>query len=260
MNLFQIKALITSYLDETKRAQLDWDRRFKIIAGTARGILYLHQDSRLRIIHRDLKAGNILLDEEMNPKIADFGLARLFVVDQTHEDTQRVVGTYGYMAPEYALHGQFSEKSDVFSFGVLILEIVSGQKISSIQHGEETGDLRDIAWRSWREGRARNIVDPTLNNGSESEIMRCVHIGLLCVQDNAAARPTMASVVAMLNSHSFGLQVPVAPALYGNAMSGIFADMQLWEINSGTTRSRESTNRSDQDSINEASITDPYPR
>ncbi|XP_022641406.1 cysteine-rich receptor-like protein kinase 29 isoform X2 [Vigna radiata var. radiata] len=225
------KSLDYFIFDETKRAQLDWDRRFKIIA-----------------------------DEEMNPKIADFGLARLFVVDQTHEETQRVVGTYGYMAPEYALHGQFSEKSDVFSFGVLILEIVSGQKISSIQHGEETGDLRDIAWRSWKEGRARNIVDPTLNNGSESEIMRCVHIGLLCVQDNAAARPTMASVVAMLNSHSFSLQVPVAPALYGNAMSGIFADMQIWEINSGTTRSRESTNRSDQDSINEASITDPYPR
>ena len=116
------------------------------------------------------------------------------------------------------------------------------------------------AWRRWSEGRARDIVDATLNNGSESEIMRCIHIGLLCVQDNAAARPTMASVVPMLNSHSFSLQVPMAPALYGNAMSGIIADMQLWEINSGTTRSRESTNRSDQDSLNEASITEPYPR
>ena len=91
--------------------------------------------------------------------------------------------------------------------------------------------------------------------------MRCIHIGLLCVQDNAAARPTMASVVAMLTSHSFGLQLqaPTAPAFYGNAKSGIFADMQLGEINSGTTRSNETTNRSDQDSLNEASITEPYP-
>ncbi|CAJ1977299.1 unnamed protein product [Sphenostylis stenocarpa] len=200
-----------------------------------------------------------IFDEEMNPKIADFGLARLFVVDQTHEDTQRVVGTYGYMAPEYALHGQFSEKSDVFSFGVLVLEIVSGQKISSVQHGENTGDLRSLAWRSWREGRARDIVDPTLNNGSESEIMRCIHIGLLCVQDNVGARPSMASVVLMLSSHSFSLAVPMAPAFYGD-MSRLFADMQLWEISSGTTRSNEHTTRSDEDSLNEASITDPYPR
>ncbi|RDX76113.1 Cysteine-rich receptor-like protein kinase 29, partial [Mucuna pruriens] len=154
-------------LDETKRTVLDWEKRYKIIAGTARGILYLHQDSRLRIIHRDLKASNILLDEEMNPKIADFGLARL-----------------GYMAPEYAMHGQFSEKSDVFSFGVLVLEVVSGQKNSGIRHGENIEDLLSFAWRNWKEGRAIDIVDPTLNNHSQNEIMRCIHIGLLCVQDN----------------------------------------------------------------------------
>jgi serine/threonine protein kinase len=126
------------YADQAKRAQLNWELRYKIILGIARGILYLHEDSRLRIIHRDLKASNILLDEEMNPKIADFGMARLFVVDQTQEKTNRIVGTYGYMAPEYAMHGQFSVKSDVFSFGILVLEIVSGTKNSGIRDEENT--------------------------------------------------------------------------------------------------------------------------
>ncbi|PNX91175.1 cysteine-rich receptor-like protein kinase, partial [Trifolium pratense] len=130
------KSLDYFIFDRAKRAQLNWQLRYKIILGIARGILYLHEDSRLRIIHRDLKASNILLDEEMNPKIADFGMARLFVVDQTQENTNRIVGTYGYMAPEYAMHGQFSVKSDVFSFGILVLEIISGTKNSGIRDEE----------------------------------------------------------------------------------------------------------------------------
>ncbi|XP_061353836.1 cysteine-rich receptor-like protein kinase 44 isoform X3 [Gastrolobium bilobum] len=254
------KSLDYFIFDPTKKAQLDWERRYKIIGGIARGLLYLHQDSQLRIIHRDLKASNILLDGEMNPKISDFGLARLFVVDQTGGNTSTIVGTYGYMAPEYAMHGQFSVKSDVFSFGVLVLEIVSGQKNSSIHHGESVEDLLSFAWRNWREGTATNIVDPSLNNSSRNEMMRCIHIGLLCVQENLANRPTMAAVTLMLNSYSQTLQVPSEPAFYMDSRTGSLPHVQSWEYNSRATISTESANESAQESVNEASITEPYPR
>ncbi|KAL9384074.1 hypothetical protein Peur_024397 [Populus x canadensis] len=199
--------------DPNKRFILDWEKRYKIIEGIARGILYLHQDSQLRIIHRDLKPSNILLDGKMNAKISDFGMAKLMKTDQTHDAASRIAGTLGYIAPEYARQRQFSVKSDVFSFGVLVLEIVSGQK-PSFRDGDDMEHLTSHAWRRWREGTALDLIDPILRNDSTAAMMRCIHIGLLCVQENVADRPTMASVLLMLSNSSFTLQIPSKPAFF----------------------------------------------
>ncbi|RCV22826.1 hypothetical protein SETIT_4G250600v2 [Setaria italica] len=190
--------------DKTKGALLNWYKRLQIIKGLAEGLVYMHKHSLLWIIHGDLKPNNVLLDQDMNPKIADFGSARTLSSDIAEGRTIRIVGTSGYIAPEYASRGLYSVKIDVFGFGVLALVIISGRNnIILEEQGDTVGNLVRDAWQLWNDGRLHELVDTLLGDGYEiDEMVRFVQVALLCAQEDPVDRPTMSDVIAFLNFES----------------------------------------------------------
>ncbi|CAN4083898.1 unnamed protein product [Withania somnifera] len=202
------KSLDYFIIDESRRLSVDWKKWHEIIIGIARGILYLHQDSRLRIIHRDQKASNILLDEDMNPKISDFGTARIFSGNQDEANTLRIVGIYGYMSPEYALAGLLSVKSDVFSFGVILLEVISGKK-NRVSYGSDSPPnlIR----------QAFELIDLSIVDTCPKEVaLSCIQVGLLCLQVHAVDSSTMSSVLFMLSNEAT-VSSPKQPSIIPNS-------------------------------------------
>ncbi|XP_030449196.1 cysteine-rich receptor-like protein kinase 3 [Syzygium oleosum] len=195
---------------------LSWEMRCKIILGTAEGLAYLHEESSLRIIHRDIKLTNVLLDEDFMPKIADFGLARLFPEDATHISTA-VAGTLGYMAPEYVVRGKLTEKADVYSYGVLMMELLCGKK--NYNFSESSFSILQMVWNLYGSGQLCEAIDPILEGQfQEEEASRLLQIGLLCVQASAELRPSMSVVVKMLNKSS-DIPAPTQPPFLNSSRS-----------------------------------------
>ncbi|THG05417.1 hypothetical protein TEA_006645 [Camellia sinensis var. sinensis] len=183
---------------KSRTVKLDWAKRSAICLGTARGLTYLHEELVPHIVHRDIKASNILLDKDFTPKIGDFGLAKLFPDNITHIST-KIAGTTGYLAPEYALGGQLTIKADVYSFGVLVLEVISGRSSSKANWGGMQKFLLEWAWELYKEGGLLELVDPELKEFPVEQIIKYMKVAFFCTQAAANRRPTMSQVVQMLS-------------------------------------------------------------
>ncbi|XP_044471753.1 receptor-like serine/threonine-protein kinase SD1-7 isoform X2 [Mangifera indica] len=209
------KSLDFYIFDSNKQYLLNWQKRVRIIEGITQGLLYLQEYSNITIVHRDLKASNILLDSEMNPKISDFGMARAFRRHECEANTDHIVGTYGYVPPEYVRKGIYSIKYDVYSYGVLLLQIISGKKTSCYYGSNENLNLLEYfqGYGLWREGESMKFFDSSLDDSSSSlKLKRCMQVALLCVQEIPADRPTMLRVYNMLKNESADIPSPKKPA------------------------------------------------
>nr|XP_043618957.1 probable LRR receptor-like serine/threonine-protein kinase At1g53430 [Erigeron canadensis] len=220
---------------EDQKLNLDWSRRKKICMGIARGLAYLHEESRLKIVHRDIKATNVLLDKDLNAKISDFGLAKLDEEENTHIST-RIAGTIGYMAPEYAMRGYLTDKADVYSFGVVLLEIVSGKSNTNYRPKEEFVYLLDWAYVLQEQGSLLELVDPGLGKYSKDEAMTMLNLSLLCTNPSPTLRPKMSAVVQMLEG-----KIPVQPPLIKSVAGNPDMRFKAFEMLSHDSQTQVST-------------------
>ncbi|XP_052154248.1 probable LRR receptor-like serine/threonine-protein kinase At1g56130 isoform X2 [Oryza glaberrima] len=213
----------------TEKLHIDWPARFQICLGIARGLVYLHEDSSIRVVHRDIKASNILLDANLNSKISDFGLAKLYDDNMTHVST-KVAGTFGYLAPEYAMRGRMTEKVDVFAFGVVLLETLAGRPNYDDALEEDKIYIFEWVWGLYESDHALDIVDPNLTEFNREEVLRAIHVALLCTQGSPHRRPAMSRVMAMLTGDADVGEVAAKPSY-----------ITEWQLKGGGTTTSGST-------------------
>ncbi|KAK3141509.1 hypothetical protein QOZ80_4BG0334840 [Eleusine coracana subsp. coracana] len=221
----------------TKRSNLDWPTRFDICLCIGRGLAYLHEESSIRVVHRDIKASNVLLDANLNPKISDFGLAKLYDDKKTHVST-KVAGTFGYLAPEYAMRGYMSEKIDVFAFGVVVLETLAGRPNFDNTLDEDKVYILEWVWQLYEEKHPLDVVDPKLTEFNADEVLRAIHVALLCTQGSPHQRPSMSRAVSMLMGDVEVGEVVNKPSY-----------ITEWQIKGGNTDTYMSSNVSGQPSV-----------
>ncbi|XVE94929.1 hypothetical protein REPUB_Repub02eG0052300 [Reevesia pubescens] len=182
---------------------LTWEIRMNIVLGTAKGLTYLHEGLEPKVVHRDIKSSNILLDKQWNPKVSDFGLAKLLGSERSYVTT-RVMGTFGYVAPEYASTGMLNERSDVYSFGILLMEIISGR--NPVDYSRPQGEVNLVEWLKTMvtSRNAEGVLDPRLpEKPSSRALKRALLVALRCVDPNAQKRPKMGHVIHMLEADEF---------------------------------------------------------